>query len=286
MNIMFNTRKPRPPLEVRRLVRSGLACVLALCCASTQAEMSGEELSVPLSDPSRPATVKVTLVNGRITVQGYEGKEVMVETNAQPGDLSGGKGRMRRIPMASGLSIEEENNEVQIREDSPQRPTHLTIRVPHRTSLILHATNESISVSEVEGDIEVDSVNGSVTLSNVSGAAIAHVQNGRVRATFKDINPRKPMAFSSVNGDIDVSFPADLKANLNLCSGNGEIYSDFEVKLEGSAGQLTGGARNQGGRYRIHLDKTIHGTIHGGGQEIQLTNLNGNIYLRKAGNGD
>jgi hypothetical protein len=31
------------------------------------------------------------------------------------------------------------------------------------------------------------------------------------------------------------------------------------------------------------IDKTVRGTINGGGQEIQFTNFQGSIYIRKAG---
>jgi hypothetical protein len=31
------------------------------------------------------------------------------------------------------------------------------------------------------------------------------------------------------------------------------------------------------------VDKTIYGTINGGGPEIQFSNFNGPIYIRKAG---
>ena len=45
------------------------------------------------------------------------------------------------------------------------------------------------------------------------------------------------MSFSTMNGDIDVSLPADTKARVKMKADNGEIYSDFEVQQEpGPAG--------------------------------------------------
>jgi hypothetical protein len=41
--------------------------------------------------------------------------------------------------------------------------------------------------------------------------------------------------------------------------------------------------RSQGGKYRVKVDKTVHGKINGGGPEIQFKDFNGNIYIRKAG---
>jgi DUF4097 and DUF4098 domain-containing protein YvlB len=101
--------------------------------------------------------------------------------------------------------------------------------------------------------------------------------------TFTRIN-QKPMAFSSLNGDIDVTFPADLKANVSLKSDRGEVFSDFDVQIQASAPKQTvEDGRGHGGKYRVQIDRTVHGAINGGGPELQFTNFNGGIYIRKAG---
>jgi DUF4097 and DUF4098 domain-containing protein YvlB len=233
--------------------------------------------------------VKASLVNGGITVKAYDGKEVVVEAHARNRDRDGDSDRsasnMKRIIVSStGLSVEEENNEVRINTDSYMRTVDLTISVPVHTSLKLNAVNSGdIVVTGVDGELDVNDVNGSVTLNNVSGSAVGHALNGRVLVTFTRIN-QKPMAFSSLNGDIDVTFPADLKANLSLKSDRGEIFSDFDVQVQASAPQQTvEDGRGHGGKYRVKIDKTVHGTINGGGPELQFTNFNGSIYIRKAG---
>jgi DUF4097 and DUF4098 domain-containing protein YvlB len=164
------------------------------------------------------------------------------------------------------------------------RPIDLTISVPVHTSLKLSAVNSGdIVVSGVDGELDVNDVNGSVTLNNVSGSAVAHALNGRLSATFTRVN-QKPMAFSSLNGEIDVTFPADLKANLSLKSDRGEILTDFDVQMQTApVAPTVEDGRHNGGKYRVRIDKTVHGTINGGGPEYQFTNFNGSIYIRKAG---
>jgi DUF4097 and DUF4098 domain-containing protein YvlB len=192
---------------------------------------------------------------------------------------------MRRIPInTTGLDVSEESNHVDIGAASTQRTIDLTISVPVHSSLSLHTVNDGdISVSNVDGELDVNDVNGSVTLSGVSGTVVAHALNGKVLVTFNRVNPGKPMAFSSLNGDIDVTFPADLKANLVISSDRGEVFSDFDVALSPRAPQEVPPARSEDGRYRVKIDKTVRGAINGGGQEIQFRNFNGNIYIRKAG---
>ncbi len=260
------------------------------------AQDSANRVTVPLSDPSRPASVRAHLLTGSITVKAYDGKEVIVEASSRDGEGPGRRhGResrdetstdgLKRIPMlATGLSVEAENNQVTIGTDSTRRAVDLTITVPVHTSLSLHTVNGgNISVTGVDGELDINNVNGEVTLNNVAGSAVAHALNGRVLATFSRVD-QKPMAFSSLNGNIDVTFPASLKANLSLRTDNGEVFSDFDVKLEPVAPKQTvEDGRQQGGVYRVKIEKTVRGTINGGGPEIQLKNFNGNIYIRKAG---
>lgn len=272
------------------LVVALISCAaLATTPARTQAqESSGPDRVAYVTDPTRPALLKASLINGGITVKAHDGKEVIVEArarNREPESSRSESSNMKRIVVSStGLSVEAENNEVHISTDSFARPIDLTITVPVHTSLKLSAVNDgNIVVTGVDGELDVNDVNGSVTLNNVSGSAIAHALNGRVLVTFNRVN-QKPMAFSSLNGDIDVTFPGDLKANLTLKSDRGEIFSDFEVQVQATPPQQTvEDDRKNGGKYVVKIDKAVHGTIGGGGPEMQFTNFNGSIYIRKAG---
>jgi hypothetical protein len=264
------------------------AVALAAACAAVPlAVVAQDRISVPLTDPTRPATVRISVLNGSIVVKGSDSKEVVVEARVRPEDSTERKASgMKRIPMTStGLSVEEENNTVRISSDSHQRTIDLTVIVPRESSLRLQATNDGdITVSGVEGDIDVNNTNGAVTLTGVSGSVVAHALNDDLRVTFLRVNPAKPMSFSSLNGEIDVTFPSDLKANISIKSDNGEVYSDFDVTLATSASQpIVQEARGKDGRYKVKIDKTVRGTIGGGGQEIRFTNYNGDIYIRKAG---
>jgi len=272
--------------QLSSIIQFGVITVLSAPMALAAAASTPDRVAVPLSDPTHPAFVKAHLLNGSISVKGYEGKEVIVEARVRSAEEVDRNSGMRRIPInTTGLEVEEESNHVNIGAASTQRTIDLTISVPVHSSLSLHTVNDGdISVSNVDGELDVNDVNGAVTLTGVSGTAVAHALNGKVLVTFNRINPTKPMSFSSLNGDIDVTFPADLKANLVISSDRGEVFSDFDVVLAARALQQTSSdTRSEDGRYRVKIDKTVRGTINGGGQEIQFHNFNGNIYIRKAG---
>jgi len=230
--------------NLRRLVLAGMtAATLGPGVGNTRAQgqtQSGQDrIPVTLSDASRPAHVKVSMVNGGITVKAYDGKEVIVEARARNRENSREEGGPKRLAISTtGLSVEEENNEVNINTESYMRPIDVTVSVPVHTSLKLRAVNDGdIVVTGVNGELDVDDVNGSVTLNNISGSAVAHALNGHLHATFVKVDAQKAMAFSSLNGDIDVTFPADLKANVSIRSDRGDVFSDFDVQLKAAASQ-------------------------------------------------
>lgn len=259
---------------------------LVLAAAALPLLAQPDRVTVPLSNPSQPAQLRVTLVSGSISVRGYSGNEIIVTTEAgergrrQAAEESEG---LRRITTnTSGVEIEEENNLVRITAGPPMRRTNIQIQAPVRTSVKLNNVNGSISVEGIDGEIDAETVNGSVTLTDVAGAAVAHALNGAVLARFNRVAPNKPMAFSSLNGKIDVTLPPDVKCTVKVKTDHGELYSDFDIVAKASP-QVTEENRGREGRYRVKIERSFYGSINGGGPEYQFSNMNGNIYVRKAG---
>lgn len=271
----------------RTLLKLGALALFAAAPPLAHAQAGGDRISVPLTDPSRPALVRAGLLYGGITVKGADIKEVTVEVRPHAGDDDGResrKGGLRRLSVPStSLSIEEENN--QVRVSGGNRAIELVITVPRRTSLQLNATNDGdITVDGVEGELNINNTNGAVTVTNVSGSAVVHALNENIVVKFNRVSSDKPMAFSSLNGDIDVTFPSDFKAVLVLSTGNGNVYTDFEAQLQtGAPQQVVEDGRGKGGKYKVKVEKTVRYSVGGGGAEIKFTNYNGDIYIRKAG---
>jgi hypothetical protein len=256
----------------------------------TAAAAQDDTQVVPFSDPSRPGKVEASLLHGSIIVRGENRRDVAVVM--RPG--APGPGRqierperpappgMRRLNQAAfGFEISEERNEIKI-ESASFRPNNgtLEIRVPLRTSLELGSVNGSvISVENVEGEIEVESLNGAVTLTNVAGAVVANTQNGPITVTLSRVTADKPMAFTSFNGKVDVTLPANVKATMKMRSDNGDVFTDFDVQLQQAPPARS--TRSNSGRLRVEVNKALYGTVNGGGPEMELRSFNGSIYLRK-----
>jgi Putative adhesin len=274
---------------MKRIKNAGLlilsmVMVTARISAQTDAK---EQLVVPLTEPGKPYKLNVNLVNGSIVVLGYEGKEIIIDAQTDPGKK--GEGRetangMKRITggNAMDLTAEEKSNRVNVHSESSGKTIHLTIKIPREGSTLkLGTVNEGdIEVSNVNGEMEITNVNGAITLSKISGSVVANTVNGDLVVGFLSIDPKAPMAFSTLNGNVDVTFPAGLKANVKLKSDRGEMFTDFDVDVDKSQPKVN--RTNTSGMYRLTVDDWVYGKINGGGPEMLMKNMNGNIYIRKA----
>lgn len=290
-------------IAIATLLLSGSAPVLA------QNDLK-EQLTVPLTDPNKPGSLEVNLMHGSIRVVGYSGKEVVIDVapeSSQPvkskensdnpnerlnenlnENLNRGKRDdsklsegMRRIDTRSNVDIvaEERNNVVKLTHRSLVKGVNYTIKVPQRFDLKLKSLNNRISVENVTGTIEVSNLNSSIDLVNISGSAVASTINGTIKATFRDVS-NAPMAFSTLNGRIDVTFPASVKANIKLKSDRGDFYTDFDLDVEKRQPKTE--RTTDSGTYRVSIDDWVYGKINGGGPEVMMKSMQGNIYVRKA----
>jgi hypothetical protein len=255
-------------------------------CLALAAQDSGDKVTVPFRDPSGAKTLKVTLQNGSVTVKGYDGKDALIET---AGRISGRERRPSHVPegmhridnMSMGLDVTEENNVISVVGNDSSG--HVTIQVPVQTSLVLRSVNGgAITVENISGSIDANHTNGGISITNVSGSVLANTTNGKVTVSLNKVSADKAMSFTSFNGTVDVTLPADVKANVMMKTNNGEIWSDFDIKLSASGKPpVVEDSRSKNGKYKVHLDRAMYGSINGGGPEMQFVTYNGNILIHK-----
>lgn len=246
-----------------------------------------EQLVVPLSDPGKSYKLNVGLIDGSITVTGYDGKTIMVEGQIDEKRKEREKEKekvsgMRRLNSnGMDISADEKNNQVNV-HSSMGKSVNLTIKVPKSagTFKISTVNGGDIIGSNLVGELEVSNVNGSIKLTDISGSVVATTVNGPVIVSFRSIDPKAAMAFSTLNGKIDVTFPAGLKANVKLKSDRSDIFTDFDVVTDQHKPNVT--RSNKDGMYSLKIDDWVYGKIAGGGPEIMMKTTFGSIYIRKA----
>ncbi len=255
-------------------------CLLIAC---TALHAQGEKIEVTLSQPGKPYTVDLGLVHGSIKVVKGSGSDLVIEaTGAKRHSAAATKDGMRRISSGGGfeLSVEEKANKVKINPGLPLNTVFITLYVPANGTFNLQTVNSgNIHVDNVEGKFELSNVNGKIILNNVAGSAVVSTVNGDVSASFVKVAPNTPMAFSTLNGKIDVSLPSSVKVNVKARTDRGDIFSDFEIGVLKASSNVV--RKNEGGFTKIEAAEWVTGSINGGGAEMMMKTFNGNIYIRK-----
>ncbi|GMN11625.1 DUF4097 family beta strand repeat-containing protein [Croceitalea sp. MTPC9] len=255
---------------------------LAVCISSAQ-EKKIDLFTIPLSNPNSPGVLSVDQISGSINVVAYSGKEVIVKATVHENDKDCddcGKKGMKKISGSSlNISAEENDNVVRIHNELWNNKTDFDIKVPVNFSLKLETVNNGdIYVEGVNGEMEISNVNGEITLKDISGSASANTTNGELKVNFNSIANGADMAFSSFNGNVEVTFPSSLKANVKAKSDMGDVYTDFDMNISENKPDVDRSSNR--GSYKVKVEQWVKGKINGGGPEMLFKTFNGDIIIK------
>ncbi len=214
-----------------------------------------------------------------VTVEGYDGDEVLIRgtghfeappalANGLRPVYSGGADNTRL-----GLAVTTTgDNTIRIAK-AGRSEGHYTVRLPRQTDVSFAQGGwggaDDLTMRDLAGRIEVSLQSGDLRLLNVSGPIVANSISGDIKVQFS-ATPTQPSAISAVSGDVDVTLPASSKVSLSMRSISGEIYTDFDLSLNGG-----NGLRHVGGQ-------TVDGRANGGGSNMSLKTISGDIFVRRA----
>ncbi len=221
------------------------------------------------------------IVNGinKISFEGYDGNEVIISTTSRSSSKSERAEGLKLINGSGledntglGVSVSQVDGNTEMEEISSRSSKRYVVKVPSSVTLVYkHSTahGSAVSFSGIKGELEVKTNHSRVELDDVTGPMTISTVHGRIEADFSSLNQSGPVSIASSHGLIDISLPADSKANLKLGSGWGEIYSDFDIEIEKTT------------RLRSYSSNEVKGTLNGGGVDFSAESSHGNVYLRK-----
>ncbi|HET6528184.1 MAG TPA: DUF4097 family beta strand repeat-containing protein [Balneolaceae bacterium] len=255
-----------------------LTLLLTLFLAFVFQPARAQQFTYDLGNSGQKA-IKFSLSNSDITIEGYNGSEVVIENTAYepPPERADGLRPLYGAGVDNtgiGLSVEEENGVLKVVQ-ATSNDGEFIVKVPNKVRIMVEEmswASGDISISNHNGEIEIQSKTGDIKLENITGPVIASSTSGDVDIVFSEVSSTTPSSISLVSGYIDVTMPASTKADLYLSSISGEIYTNLDIEIKGEEENMM---RLAGGR-------NIEGTLNGGGAEISLKTISGDIYLRKS----
>ncbi len=253
---------------------------------------------------SESSTIEIAISLDNITIVGGTGNEIIIESigenksknvlppvpdvpkideNKEMPDRA--KGLKQINPSGKdnsgvGVYIEKQNNFARLSQSPNLLSDHYKITIPNKVKLNINDMHPyagmskfNYLISNLENEITVTSINSNFKIENIKGPLVLNATNGSAEVKYSEVKTSKPISIVTVNGYVDLTLPASLKADMQLQSMNGEAYTDFDIKEESSAPDM-----NLPGMNMFIMEGKING---GGSLKINIHSINGDIYLRK-----
>ncbi|HMH24796.1 MAG TPA: DUF4097 family beta strand repeat-containing protein [Puia sp.] len=277
---------------------------LVLCC--TQVPANAQEFNEHISKeftlkaPAASSVLAIYNIEGPIRVEGYSGDKVVIEINKTISaktndDLETGKKEFR-------LEFEQTSDTIicYIAEPWDSRPhsyrnrqddwhhrdidyrynLEFTVKVPFAMNLAVSTVNKgNISVKDVAGSLKVHNVNGGISIANAKGASDIRTVNGAITVNYLNVPP-DDCFYNTINGELNITYPTSLSADLEFKSMNGAFYTDFS-NTEVLPFKVTKNKESNGESTVYKISKNREVRIGTGGKKLKFETLNGNIYIKK-----
>lgn len=258
-------------------MKKSIILIITIFLAILVEQVTAQEYKHTLGN-SPDLNVEIAVGQSDVIIEGHDSNEIIIQNldhNERPERATG----LRALYYSAedntgiGLSVEEENGTLRIIPASRGDDEYRLI-IPNRIRLVVEQVNfggGDFEISNHGGEIEVQSKTADIRLSNITGPVTASSTSGDVEITFSQLSQANPTSISLVSGFIDITLPADTGANFNLSSISGEVYTDLDINLQG---------RENNNMNRLGGGGQIIGTLNGGGIEVGLKSISGDIYLR------
>jgi DUF4097 and DUF4098 domain-containing protein YvlB len=186
--------------------------------------------------------VKTKIVSGRMEFSSIQGN-VEVETTSGGIELVEVEGDVNLSSLSGNISL----NQV-------------------KGNILVRSTSGKLQMSSVEGTIRGYTASGKIVMRKIRGIVeLIETTSGDIQAELLEVaDDWLGMIFNSATGDIEVSLPRSLGANLGIKTVSGRISCNFTILTKG---EFEPGA--------------LGGLINGGGPLLEIETISGDIFLRQ-----
>jgi hypothetical protein len=176
------------------------------------------------------------------------------------GSWNHGEGHCHPDHRDSGDSGDHRNVDMDVSVD-------YTIRLPAGVNLEGVLVAGDIIAQDLRSDVSVTTVDGNISVATTERAR-AKTVSGDMEIEMGDFQGQD-LEFNTVSGDITLWLPADFSADVDFSSLSGDFETDFDMRVTREQSKWVG--------------SSIEGTIGGGGRDLSLSTISGDVRLKRRG---
>lgn len=218
------------------------------------------EETVPLEPDG---ALEIENVNGHIYIETWDRPEVHIQAEKK----ASSEDKLDQIE----IDIRTEGNRVAVKTRLPKSiwgfigsgkgsvDYHLV--TPETARVSVSTVNGKVEIEGVAGSLRAKSVNGPVRVADAAGTVDASTVNGGIHVRYLELPGEGRHKYSTVNGGVEVVLPAWAEGDFSAKTVNGAIDTDFPLdvtKPKWGPKHLEGRLGEGGGHFDF---KTVNGSV-------------------------
>jgi len=257
-----------------------IAGLILITCASGMAQgQTKSNFTFPIKGNAAETWLVIENLSSDLKIEGTSESDIRIESKNYEGLPEKAKGLK---PLSAtgpentgiGLSLTQEGNTISLSGAHREADkADYILYLPKSLKLKIDYNSwqaGDVLVKGMAGEVEAKSQIGDLEFVDITGPIVAHTLSSDLEVTFSSISGTSPTSLSSTSGDIDVTLPTSTKGTFRMSTVSGGVYTGFDFDF----GEETK-IRRVGGQ-------NATGTLNGGGVEVSLKTVSGDIYVRKA----
>ncbi len=255
---------------------------IALIAIAIQASalVIGQNFEMPMETDPASTTLKILPISSEIEVIGIEENVIrlrMEGLKSPPRRAEGLRPLFNSAQDNTGLGLElmplpDDSKTLILRKARQDPGKTLRLEIPRQLVLNIDADREDVSASKLSGEITAKMEHGDIRLEEVTGPLIVNTTHGNIDVILAQMNQEYPSSLTAVHGHIDIEIDESEKFEVGLQVKHGEIYTNLDLEINSGRDGMSSLA---GGR-------KMRASMNGGGPQIDISAIHGDIYLRKS----
>ena len=216
---------------IRSTVLLGFLCLLLAAGVRADTRFSFE-----MPGPDHAIVLEASVLNGSLVIEPGDGNQVEVILDHDGEALAVKEEPGMWTVSAVGMTVETLENRA-VLKTRLARPLSVRLRVPQRAMLKLQtAMGGDLTLSGMQGAIEIKANNSNVTATGVSSAIVVSSIEGLIDVDFASVDVASAASLVTWSGDVRVSLPSTLGVDLRVKAVRGEVDSDVPLAAPASGG--------------------------------------------------